>query len=128
MLALMKQKAVEWSEKEAKTTDGTEQKEETESINNSNDHGPMYNGIIAALQVLKPTFLELTDTSAQHEGHAGAKGFNGESHFILDITSTAFEGLNLVQRHKLIYTLLGEIMPKIHALQIKANTPPPSDE
>ena len=28
-----------------------------------------------------------------------------------------------VQRHKLVYMMLGDVMPKIHALQIKAQTP-----
>jgi BolA-like protein 1 len=87
------------------------------------DPRPMYNGIIAALQVLKPTKLVLVDNSDQHAGHAGSKGFNGESHFELQIVADAFEGLNLVKRHKLVYMLLGEIMPKIHALQISAKTP-----
>ena len=87
------------------------------------DNRPMYNGILAALQVLKPTKLVLLDNSDQHAGHAGSKGFNGESHFELQIVADAFEGLNLVKRHKLVYMLLGEIMPKIHALQISAKTP-----
>ena len=65
----------------------------------------------------------MIDNSHQHAGHAGSLGFNGESHFDLTIVSEAFEGLNLVKRHQLIYMILGEIMPKIHALSIKANTP-----
>ena len=84
---------------------------------------PMYNSIIAALQLLKPTKLVLVDNSDQHAGHAGNKGFNGESHFELEIVADAFDGLNLVKRHQLIYMMLGDIMPMIHALQIRAKTP-----
>ena len=68
--------------------------------------------------------LNLVDTSHQHAGHVGAKGFNkGESHFELTIVANAFEGLNLVKRHQLVYNMLGKEMPHIHALNIKANTP-----
>jgi sulfur transfer protein SufE/stress-induced morphogen len=87
------------------------------------DHRPIYNAMMTTLQQLKPTSINLVDNSHQHAGHAGSLGFNGESHFDLTIVSEAFEGLNLVKRHQLIYMILGEIMPKIHALSIKANTP-----
>mmetsp|Transcript_32460 Transcript_32460/g.55317 ORF Transcript_32460/g.55317 Transcript_32460/m.55317 type:complete len:346 (+) Transcript_32460:19-1056(+) len=87
---------------------------------------PMYNAILSKLiNVLKPTSIQLTDNSAQHAGHAGSKGWeeSGESHFALEVVAEAFEGLNLVKRHQLIYMLLGEVMPKIHALEISAKSP-----
>jgi stress-induced morphogen len=84
---------------------------------------PMYSAMMEALQQLQPTSIRLVDNSHQHVGHAGSKGFHGESHFELEICSEAFQGLNLVKRHQLIYMMLGEVMPKIHALGIKANTP-----
>ena len=86
------------------------------------NHGPKYNAIVAALQALKPTSLTLVDNSHQHAGHAG-NDIDGESHFELEIVAEAFDGLNLVKRHKLVYMMLGEIMPQIHALQISAKTP-----
>lgn len=116
MLASMKKKAAQLD------ADAAKEESTTETLDLKGDR-PMYNGIIQALRVLKPTKLVLTDNSDQHAGHAGSKGFNGESHFDLEIVSDAFDGLNLVKRHQLIYILLGEIMPKIHALQIQANTP-----
>jgi stress-induced morphogen len=88
--------------------------------------GPIYNSIMASLQQLLPTFVKLVDTSHQHAGHAGVKGTKnggGESHFELTIVANAFEGLNLVKRHQLVYMILGKEMPQIHALNIKANTP-----
>ena len=84
--------------------------------------GPKYRAIIAALQALKPTELTLIDNSHQHAGHAG-NDMDGESHFELRIVADAFDGLNLVKRHQLIYMMLGEIMPQIHALQIQSLTP-----
>jgi stress-induced morphogen len=87
-----------------------------------NNHGPKYNAIVAAMQLLKPTSLTLTDNSQQHAGHAG-NDMDGESHFELQIVADAFDGLNLVKRHKLIYMMLGQIMPEIHALQIQSLTP-----
>ena len=45
----------------------------------------MYNAMMTALQKLQPASLTITDNSDQHAGHAGSKGFNGESHFDLDI-------------------------------------------
>ena len=90
------------------------------------DGKPMYNAIMSTLiSVLKPTSITLTDNSSQHAGHAGSKGWeeSGESHFALEIVAEAFEGKKLVMRHQLIYMLLGDVMPKIHALEISAKAP-----
>eukprot|EP00545_Synedropsis_sp_CCMP1620_P000867 CAMPEP_0119019060 /NCGR_PEP_ID=MMETSP1176-20130426/20876_1 /TAXON_ID=265551 /ORGANISM="Synedropsis recta cf, Strain CCMP1620" /LENGTH=307 /DNA_ID=CAMNT_0006973185 /DNA_START=32 /DNA_END=955 /DNA_ORIENTATION=- len=125
MLAAMKNKAVEISNaaKASGTGDAaTEEEEEVGGLDLTGDF-PMYNGMLTALQVLKPVTLDLVDNSDQHAGHEGSKGFNGESHFDLYIVADAFDGLNLVKRHQLIYMLLRDIMPKIHALQISAKTP-----
>ena len=86
---------------------------------------PMYNAIMNTLiSKLKPKRIELDDNSDQHSGHVGSRGWeeSGESHFALLVVSDVFEGLNLVKRHQLIYLLLGEVMSKIHALQIMALT------
>lgn len=79
---------------------------------------------------LAPTYLELTDDSAAHRGHAGAAGYkDGESHFVLHVVSSAFAGLSRVKRHQLVYASLvhpelGDLMAtKVHALNIKAETP-----
>jgi len=135
MLAVMKKKAAEAVEKEATDSANRDEKAIGEDAGAENDNivtsfdpvdgKPMYNAILSTLTtVLKPTSIKLTDNSSQHAGHAGSKGWeeSGESHFALDITAEAFEGLNLVKRHKLIYMLLGEVMPKIHALEIKARS------
>lgn len=123
MLAVMKKKAGEISEAASGNSESVAAAEEEDAGMDLSGDRPMYNGMIQALSILKPVTLDLVDNSDQHAGHEGSKGFNGESHFDLYIVADAFEGLNLVKRHKLVYMLLGEIMPKIHALQISAKTP-----
>ena len=58
----------------------------------------------------------------QHAGHVEA-GNGTKSHFELDIVAEAFDGLNLVKHHQLVYMMLADVMPKIHALQIQAKSP-----
>ena len=71
---------------------------------------------------LSPTLLELTDESALHAGHEGAK--SGGSHFRLRIVSPRFEGLRLVMRHRLVYDSVHDMMHnEIHALAITALAP-----
>lgn len=73
-------------------------------------------------QDLQPESLDIIDESAKHAGHAGAA--SGGGHFIVDITSAAFRGKSLVQRHRLVYHAAGDMMPQeIHALSIQARTP-----
>lgn len=70
-------------------------------------------------EALKPLLLTVTDDSARHRGHAEAK--DGRGHFSIHITAAAFEGKSLAQRHRMIYTLLEDMMmTDIHALQIEA--------
>lgn len=73
-------------------------------------------------QALHPDSLEIIDESAKHAGHAGAA--SGGSHFIVDISSLAFQGKSLIQRHRLVYDAAGDMMQQeIHALSINARTP-----
>jgi sulfur transfer protein SufE/stress-induced morphogen len=132
MLAVMKRKAIE-IETEAKLQQEQQQSSPSSTsadstsnvvtINESISDRPMYDAILTALQALKPEVVELVDTSYQHAGHTGAKDSGRESHFELYIVADAFDGLNLIKRHKLVYMMLGNIMPQIHALNIKAKTP-----
>lgn len=86
---------------------------------------PVYSSIVRKLQMLKPVALDVQDDSSKHAGHAGAKGLNGESHFSLRVVAEAFGPLSIVQRHRLVYTLLAEEMSEggVHALSIDAKTP-----
>jgi BolA protein len=71
---------------------------------------------------LAPENLEIIDESASHAGHAGAA--SGGGHFIVHIVADAFRDKTLIQRHRLVYDALGDIMHReIHALSIQAKTP-----
>ena len=71
---------------------------------------------------LQPVRLDIADESHKHVGHAGAAG--GGGHFNALIVSSAFEGQRLLQRHRLVYEALGEMMDTdIHALSMQCRTP-----
>ncbi|HLS80604.1 MAG TPA: BolA family protein [Steroidobacter sp.] len=66
--------------------------------------------------------IEVIDDSHLHVGHAGAR--DGRGHFRVRIVAAAFDGLNVVRRHQLVYRALGELMQTdIHALGVSAFTP-----
>ena len=63
--------------------------------------------------------IEIIDESYKHAGHAQSSG----GHFRLHIISDDFSGLSLIERHRLIYGILGDmIQNEIHALSINAKT------
>lgn len=72
-------------------------------------------------EAFKPELIEIIDHSAAHAGHAGNKG---GGHYNVTIVSQQFEGKSLVQRHQMIYQVMGDMMKEdIHALGINALTP-----
>ena len=71
----------------------------------------------------KPLAMEVTDDSARHQGHAGARE-SGGSHFRLFLVSEHFKGMSLVQKHRAVYSALAGLMHAgIHALQMEVLTP-----
>jgi BolA protein len=72
---------------------------------------------------LAPVHFALTDDSARHAGHAGARP-GGETHYTLALVSTAFEGLSRVERQRLVYQALREEFDMgLHALSLDLKTP-----
>lgn len=72
------------------------------------------------LQALVPHSLDIIDESHLHVGHAGN---TGGRHYRIHIVSDAFQGLGLLQRHRLVYDSVGTLMQSdIHALSIQAKT------
>ncbi|GMH54536.1 hypothetical protein TrRE_jg13058 [Triparma retinervis] len=118
MIQVMKDKATDASEGSGGGGLGGGEEEEDKQ-----EGGPIYNEMITKLQLLQPTSLTLLDDSASHASHAGSSGFSGESHFKLSIVAPAFSGLNALKRHRLVYTILGDVMDRIHALEIEAKDP-----
>jgi BolA family transcriptional regulator, general stress-responsive regulator len=69
---------------------------------------------------LAPVELDVVDEGHKHAGHSG----EGKGHFFARIVSAAFAGKNPIQRHRLVYEALGDMMPNgIHALSIDAKAP-----
>ncbi len=75
----------------------------------------------ARLAALEPIQFEIADDSARHAGHAGA---GGGGHYRLTIISARFAGKSTLERHRMIYSALQDLMQHgIHALNIRAYAP-----
>ncbi len=95
----------------------------TASIDTTNVNSARIEAIKQLLtEALSPEHLEIIDESHLHAGHTGAK--SGKGHFDAIIVSAAFAGKNPLQRHRMVYDALGDLMHSdIHALSIRARTP-----
>ncbi len=72
-------------------------------------------------RAFSPSHLQIIDDSHKHAGHASA---GGAGHFTVIIHATAFEGKTAIQRHRMVFSALEDIMnSEIHALSIQADTP-----
>ena len=91
---------------------------------NAQETGPVATEMLRRLNsALTPTRVELIDDSEQHRGHGGYNPA-GESHFTLRIVSPAFAGKSRVERQRMIYAALGDLMrERVHALSIRASAP-----
>ena len=91
---------------------------------NARGTGPVAAEMLERLHsALSPSRIELLDDSEAHRGHGGYNPA-GESHFTLVIESAAFVGKSRVERQRLVYSALGDLMrERVHALSIKATAP-----
>ena len=72
------------------------------------------------LMVLNPKDLDIIDEGHLHIGHEGAKK---GGHFKVIVVSDQFKYKTLLERHRLVYDAMGELMEtEIHALSITAKT------
>ena len=70
-----------------------------------------------------PEHLEVFDDSHLHDGHVGAK--EGKGHFRVHIIAKQFENTRPLDRHRLVFQALEEMMETdIHALSVSALPPP----
>jgi BolA protein len=73
-------------------------------------------------EALAPERLEIVDESHKHAGHAGARG--GGGHYWADIVAGAFAGRPLLERHRMVYAALGDMMnQEIHAFSMRCKAP-----
>jgi BolA protein len=70
---------------------------------------------------LSPETLQVEDEGHLHIGHEGAK--DGRGHFRVLVVSDQVHGKTPIQRHRIIYQAMGDLMQTdIHALAIDAYT------
>jgi len=68
---------------------------------------------------LEPQELEIVDESHLHKGHEGAK--DGRGHFRVRIVAAKFQGKTALERHRMVYAAVGDLMDSdIHALSVEA--------
>ena len=91
---------------------------------NARETGPVASEMLARLSsALSPARIALADDSEAHRGHGGYNPA-GESHFTLTIESPAFAGKSRVERQRMVYSALGDLMKeRVHALAIRASAP-----
>ncbi len=74
-------------------------------------------------KAFNPQSITIVNQSDQHAGHAGSPG-TGNSHFMIELYSSAFEGKTRVQAQRMVFDVLAEEMKtSIHALALKASAP-----
>ena len=80
------------------------------------NRGPIENKIINSLiNSMNVSSLKVLNESFMHNVPK-----DSESHFKIVIVSNDFKNLSLIQRHKLVYKSLDNIMNNIHALSIQS--------
>ena len=80
------------------------------------NRGPIENKIINSLiNSMNVSSLKVLNESFMHNVPK-----DSESHFKIVIVSNDFKNLSLIQRHKLVYKSLENIMNNIHALSIQS--------
>ena len=73
-------------------------------------------------QAFSSARVAVQDDSTRHAGHAGAR--DGAGHFLVRIESEDFTGRSRLERHRLVYKALAEMLPReIHAINIEAVSP-----
>ena len=73
-------------------------------------------------EAFQPELIEVEDESHLHAGHAGAR--DGRGHFRVTIVAGAFGGRSRIERHRMVFTALGDLMQSdIHAQAIQAHSP-----
>ncbi|HEX8233879.1 MAG TPA: BolA family protein [Caulobacteraceae bacterium] len=74
-------------------------------------------------EAFQPERLDITDDSASHAGHAGARE-GGESHFTVALVAAAFAHKQRVERQRMVNKVLAEeLAGPVHALSVTALAP-----
>jgi BolA protein len=74
-----------------------------------------------------PARVAVTDDSAHHAGHAGARP-EGETHYTVEVVSPAFAGLPRLARSRAAHAAVAaEFAGGLHALSLRLLTPEEAD-
>ncbi|KAJ7282998.1 bola protein [Mycena rebaudengoi] len=92
--------------------------------------GPLETAIREKLQArLNPTSLKISNDSWQHRHHAHVAALRAqgseasETHFTVQVVSSAFQSKTTMQRHRLVYAALREELEGgLHALSLQTKT------
>lgn len=77
----------------------------------------------ALASAFRPSELHVSDDSALHAGHAGARP-GGQTHYSVVLVSDAFRGMSRVERHRAVHAALeAEFGNGLHALALRLLTP-----
>jgi BolA protein len=75
-------------------------------------------------QELEATHVEIIDDSWKHAGHVEASPGLEATHLSITIVSAKFEGVSLIDQHRMVHEVLKEAREKhLHALQLKTVSP-----
>lgn len=78
-------------------------------------------------QHLAPALVRVSDDSALHAGHAGARP-RGETHYSVLVVAEAFRGQTRIARSRAVHGLLeAEFQGGLHALALTLRTPDEQD-
>ena len=73
---------------------------------------------------LNAVHVAIEDDSWRHAGHAGATPGLEATHLTVTVVSPQFEGVQLLDRHRMVHEVLKEAREKhLHALQLSTLTP-----
>ena len=78
--------------------------------------GPIESQIVNTLS----SFMNLVSLKIINESFMHNVPEGSESHFKIVVVTNDFNNLSIIQRHKLIYKILDNLINKIHALSIHA--------
>ena len=88
---------------------------------NTSSRGARIEALLRA--AFDPSYLQVTDDSARHAGHAGAQ-VGGETHYSVLLVSAAFRGQGRVARHRGVNAAVAaEFTTGLHALALVLRTP-----
>lgn len=65
-----------------------------------------------------PKMLRVINNSFKHKGHLGDDG-TGETHFLVEISSSDIPKKFIHEKHKLIVEKLAEVFKQTHSIEIK---------